>query len=72
MHLCPERALRITEYFKKYDTPADPMILRKAKAFRHLMSSKSAIVYADELIAGNMGVTGNRQLSSRSSQARSR
>lgn len=55
IHLCPERALRITEYFKKYDTPSEPMVLRKAKAFCHLMSSKSAIVFSDELIVGNMG-----------------
>lgn len=55
MHLCPERAYLVTEYFKRHDSPADPMIVRKAKAFRHLMSSKSAIIFPDELIAGNMG-----------------
>ncbi len=55
MHLCPERALLITEFFKKHDSTADPMIVRKAKAFRHLMRSKSAIIFPDELIAGNMG-----------------
>ena len=55
MHLCPERALLVTEYFKKLDSPADPMIIRKARAFRHLMQSKSAIIFPDELIAGNVG-----------------
>ncbi|HSV96502.1 MAG TPA: pyruvate formate lyase family protein [Spirochaetota bacterium] len=55
MHLCPERAYLITDYFKKHDSPAEAMIVRKAKAFRYLMRSKSAIIFPDELIAGNMG-----------------
>ncbi len=55
MHLCPERALLITEYFKKHDDPSEPMIIRKAKAFRHLMKNKSVKIFADELIVGNVG-----------------
>lgn len=55
MHLCTERARLITEYFKRYDNPSEPMIIRKAKAFRHLLSNKSAIIYPDELIVGNVG-----------------
>ena len=31
VHLCPERAYLVTEYFKKYDNPREPVIIRKAK-----------------------------------------
>jgi pyruvate formate-lyase/glycerol dehydratase family glycyl radical enzyme len=54
-YLCPERAYLITEYFKKHDDKTEPMILRKAKALRHLLGNKSVHIYPDELIAGNMG-----------------
>jgi pyruvate formate-lyase/glycerol dehydratase family glycyl radical enzyme len=54
-HLCPERACLITEYFKKHDNKTEPMIVRKARALRHLLSNKSVRIYPDELIAGNMG-----------------
>lgn len=50
-----ERALLITDYFKHHDNPRDPMIVRKAKAFRHLLSHKSVRIYRHELIVGNMG-----------------
>ncbi|MBN1571608.1 MAG: formate acetyltransferase [Deltaproteobacteria bacterium] len=55
MHLCTERAWLITEYFKKYDDPKEPMIIRKAKAIRHLLRNKSAKIFDDELIVGNVG-----------------
>jgi pyruvate formate-lyase/glycerol dehydratase family glycyl radical enzyme len=55
MHLCPERAYLITEYFRRHDDPAEPMIIRKAKAFRHLLQNKSAEIFQHELIAGNVG-----------------
>ncbi len=55
MHLCPERACLITEFYKKHDSATDPMIVRKAKAFRYLMNNKSTTIFPDELIAGNMG-----------------
>ncbi len=53
--LCPERALLITGYFKYHDDAKEPMVVRKAKALRHLLRHKSARVWPDELIAGNMG-----------------
>lgn len=53
--LCPERALFITEYFKKFDDKKEPMVVRKAKAFRYLLQNKSVRIWEDELIAGNMG-----------------
>lgn len=55
IYLCPERALLITEYFKKYVKKDDTILMRKAKAFRHLMQNKSAILFDDELITGNFG-----------------
>ena len=54
MRLCTERAYLITEYFKKYDDRAEPVVVRRAKASRHLMKNKSAIIFPDELIVGNM------------------
>ena len=55
MHLCPERALLITEYFKRLDDPAEPMVVRKARALRYVLSRKSMQIYPDELIVGNVG-----------------
>jgi formate C-acetyltransferase len=53
--LCPERALLITDYFKNHDDKKEPMVIRKAKALRHLLTRKSAAVWPDEWIVGNMG-----------------
>ncbi|TET16287.1 MAG: formate acetyltransferase, partial [Dehalococcoidia bacterium] len=53
--LCPERAYLITDYFKRHDDRSEPMVIRKAKALRHLLRHKSVRIYPDELIAGNMG-----------------
>ncbi len=55
MYLCPERAYLITEYFRKYDEPAEPMVIRKAKALAHLLRHKSVRIFGDELICGNIG-----------------
>ncbi|MEW6263453.1 MAG: pyruvate formate lyase family protein [Thermodesulfobacteriota bacterium] len=59
MHLCPERALLITEYFKGHDDPREPLPVRKAKALRHVLANKSALIFPDELIVGN--VSGRRK-----------
>jgi pyruvate formate-lyase/glycerol dehydratase family glycyl radical enzyme len=53
--LCPERALLVTEYFKKYDNKQEPMIIRRAKALRHILMHKSVRIWPDEWIVGNMG-----------------
>lgn len=55
MYLCPERALLITDYFKHHDDPKEPMVIRKAKAFRHLLENKSVHIFPEELIVGNIG-----------------
>ena len=53
--LCPERAFLITEFFKNYDDKNDPMVIRKAKALRYLLSHKTVEIWPDELIVGNVG-----------------
>ena len=55
VHLCPERAILITDYFKHHDDPKEPTIVRRAKALRHLLGHKSVRVFPDEMIVGNMG-----------------
>lgn len=55
VRLCSERALLITEFYRRYDNPGEPMVIRKAKALRHLLQNKSVKIFEDELIVGNMG-----------------
>ena len=55
VYLCPERAYLITDYFKHHDDSTEPMVIRKAKALRHLLQHKSVHIYPDESIVGNMG-----------------
>ncbi|MGD0274542.1 MAG: pyruvate formate lyase family protein [Syntrophales bacterium] len=55
VYLCPERALLITDYFKHHDNRRQPMIVRRAKALRHILENKSVKIFPDELIAGNVG-----------------
>ncbi|MDM7998921.1 MAG: pyruvate formate lyase family protein [Dehalococcoidia bacterium] len=55
VHLCAERAVLVTDYFKHDDDPTDPMVVRRAKALRHLLRNKSVRIFPDELIVGNMG-----------------
>jgi pyruvate formate-lyase/glycerol dehydratase family glycyl radical enzyme len=53
--LCPERALLVTEFFRKHDDPGEPMLIRKARAFQYVLRHKSVRIFDDELIAGNVG-----------------
>jgi formate C-acetyltransferase len=53
--LCPERALLVTEYFKRHDNKKEPMVVRRAKALKHILENKKINIYDDELIVGNMG-----------------
>jgi formate C-acetyltransferase len=55
MHLCIERASLVTDYFRRHDRPSDPMLVRKAGALAHILSEKSAKIFPDELIVGNVG-----------------
>ena len=55
LHLCTERAQLITDFFRHHDDPSEPMVVRKAKALRHLLKHKSVAMYPDEIIVGNVG-----------------
>ena len=55
VHLCPERAYLVTDYYRRHDDPSQPIIIRKAMATRYILRNKSVKIYTDELIAGNMG-----------------
>lgn len=48
----PERALIITESYR--ETENEPMMIRRAKAFRKIVSEKSIYIKPDELIVGNL------------------
>ena len=53
--LCPERALLVTEYFRRHDDPHQSMAVRKARALRHVLCRKTVRIWPDELIVGNVG-----------------
>jgi pyruvate formate-lyase/glycerol dehydratase family glycyl radical enzyme len=55
VHLCPERAYLVTDYFIHHDDQTEPMVIRKAKALRHHLRHKSVRIFPDELLVGNMG-----------------
>ena len=55
VYLCAERALLVTEYFRKHDDPSQPMAVRQAGALRHILANKSVRIYPHELIVGNVG-----------------
>ena len=55
VRLCPERAYLITDYFKHHTDRKDSVIIRQAKALRHLFERKTVRIHTDELIVGNMG-----------------
>ncbi len=55
VHLDPERALLVTDFYRKHDDKSEPLMVRKAKALRYIMANKSARVWPGELIVGNMG-----------------
>ncbi|MEW6439755.1 MAG: pyruvate formate lyase family protein [bacterium] len=56
-HLCPERAVLVTEYFRKYDAPGEPAVVRQARVLHHLLTRKSVRIYPGELIVGNAGTS---------------
>lgn len=50
-----ERALLITEFYKDYIDPEEPVILQRAKSFLHILRNKSLVLVGDELIVGERG-----------------
>ena len=57
VHLCPERAYLITEFYKKHAEPSEPMVVRKARALHYLLTRKSVEIYPGESIVGNAGTS---------------
>jgi pyruvate formate-lyase/glycerol dehydratase family glycyl radical enzyme len=57
VNLCPERALLVTEYFKKHDDKNESGVVRRARVLKHLLENKKIIIHPRELIAGNMGTS---------------
>jgi formate C-acetyltransferase len=55
VYLCPERAYLVTEFFRDCDDQSDPVPVRKAKAFRHLLTNKQVSIFTGERIIGNAG-----------------
>jgi pyruvate formate-lyase/glycerol dehydratase family glycyl radical enzyme len=51
--ICAERALLITEYFKKKENRSKPLIIQKAEALAHVLKNKSVKIYPGELIVGS-------------------
>lgn len=51
--ICVERAVLITEYFKKKANSHLPLIVRKAEALAHVLTHKTCRIYPNELIVGS-------------------
>ena len=49
--VCGERSHLLTDYWKRSD--GEPIAIRRAKAFDHLLINKEIAIYEDELIVGN-------------------
>ena len=50
----PARAKLITESYK--ETENEPMIIRRAKAFAHILENIPIIIREDELVVGSQGL----------------
>ncbi len=50
--ICPERALLVTEFFKKKADRSRPMVVQKAEALAYVLDRKSVNIHDDELIVG--------------------
>jgi pyruvate formate-lyase/glycerol dehydratase family glycyl radical enzyme len=55
IHLCPERAYLVTEFYKHHDDPGEPTAVRRARALHYVLSKKSVEIFPGELIVGNAG-----------------
>ncbi len=51
--ICVERAVLVTEYFKKKENKNLPLIVRKAEALAHVLTHKTCRIYPNELIVGS-------------------
>lgn len=57
VHLCPERACLVTEFFKEHDDPGEPTAVRKARALAYVLENKKVIIFPGERIVGNAGTS---------------
>jgi len=55
LHLCPERAFLVTEFYRRYADPSEPTVVQKARALRHLLGHKEIRIFPHERIVGNAG-----------------
>ncbi len=55
IHLCPERAYLITEFFREHDDPTEPLPVRKARALEYMLANKEVAIFDGERIVGNAG-----------------
>lgn len=50
--ICAERAILVTEFFKKKENRKRPMVIQKAMALAYILDRKTVRIYEDELIVG--------------------
>jgi len=55
VHLCPERAYLVTDFYRRHADPREPVAVRKARALAYVLSNKSVEIFPGELIVGNAG-----------------
>ncbi len=53
--LCVERGMLVTEMYEKHN--ADPVVLRRARAFAHVLENMTIYINEGELIVGNQAST---------------
>jgi len=51
--VCPERALLVTEYFRRHARRGEPAVVRQARALSHVLSRRKAAIHDDELLVGS-------------------
>ncbi|MBK5093735.1 MAG: hypothetical protein JJE48_09505, partial [Actinobacteria bacterium] len=55
IHLCPERAYLVTDFYKNHADPSEPITVRKARALAYVLQNKSVEIFPGELVVGNAG-----------------
>lgn len=55
IHLCPERAYLVTDFYKHRAEPGEPMAVRRARVLHDVLSNKTVEIFPGELIVGNVG-----------------
>ena len=51
--LCAERAVLVTDYFRRRANRKKPVVQQKAEALAHILRHKRATIYPDELLVGS-------------------